>query len=39
MVSLTGREDGRPQQFTVCIPCAKGGWRPTGFSGVYTFRE
>src|SRR6266849_1068257 len=28
MVSLTGREDGRPKQFTVCIPCANGGWRP-----------
>src|SRR5260370_42568237 len=39
MVSLTSREDGRPKQFTVCIPCANGGWRPPGFSGVHTFRE
>ena len=39
MVSLSGREDGRSKQFTVCIPCANGGWRPPGFIGVYTFRE
>jgi hypothetical protein len=28
MVSLTGCEDGRPKQFTVCVPCANAGWRP-----------
>ncbi|HUO05194.1 MAG TPA: hypothetical protein VMU16_08355 [Candidatus Binataceae bacterium] len=37
-VALTGVEDGRRKQFAVCIPCANGGWRPPGFSGVYTVR-
>jgi hypothetical protein len=38
MVSLSGREDGRVKQYSVCIPCANGGWRPPGFSGIYNFR-
>jgi hypothetical protein len=38
MVGLTGRDNGRPKQFTVCIPCANQGWRPPGFAGVYTVR-
>lgn len=38
MVSLTGRENGRPRQYSVCIPCANGGWRPPEFRGVYNFR-
>jgi hypothetical protein len=38
MVSLTGRENGRPRQFAVCLSCAENGWRPAGFSGIYTFR-
>ena len=38
MVSLAGRENGRAQQFAVCIACADSGWRPPGFNGIYTFR-
>jgi len=38
MVSLLGRENGRYKQFTVCIPCADGGWRPPGFEGIFTPR-
>jgi hypothetical protein len=38
MVSLAGHENGRPQQFIVCIACADKGWRPPGFNGVYIFR-
>ena len=38
MVSLSGRDDGRLKQFTVCVPCANGGWRPPGFSGIYLYR-
>jgi hypothetical protein len=38
MVSLPGLEDGRSQQFAVCLSCADRGWRPPGFSGLYTFR-
>jgi hypothetical protein len=38
MVSLVGREGGRLQQYTVCVACADGGWRPPNFSGIYTFR-
>jgi len=38
MVGLTGRDNGRPKQFTVCIACANKGWRPPGFAGVYTGR-
>lgn len=38
MVSLAGRENGRPKQFAVCIACANKGWRPPGFAGVYTVR-
>lgn len=37
-VALTGKEDGRRMQFPVCVPCANGGWRPPGFSGLYTVR-
>jgi len=38
MVSLRGRENGRYQQFDVCLVCANGGWRPPGFEGIYTLR-
>jgi hypothetical protein len=38
MVSLAGRENGRAKQYSVCIACADGGWRPPGFTGLYTFR-
>lgn len=38
MVALPGVEQGRPHQFPVCVTCAQGGWRPPGFSGIYTFR-
>jgi len=38
MVALTGRENGKPRQFAVCIACADSGWRPPQFGGVYTFR-
>jgi hypothetical protein len=38
MVSLSGRDNGRSRQFTVCVPCANGGWRPPGFSGIYLYR-
>jgi hypothetical protein len=38
MVSLGGRENGRPRQHVVCIACVKGGWRPPGFEGLFTFR-
>ncbi|HTR63684.1 MAG TPA: hypothetical protein VMH37_18375 [Candidatus Binataceae bacterium] len=37
-VGLTGMEDGHRKSFTVCIPCANKGFRPPGFSGVYTVR-
>ena len=38
-VSMTGVEDGHPRQFTVCIACANGGWRPPGFVGLYAVRR
>jgi len=38
MVSLVGREDEKYKQFTVCLVCANGGWRPPGFEGIYTAR-
>ncbi len=38
-VSMTGVEDGHPGQFTVCIACANGGWRPPGFAGLYSPRR
>jgi len=38
MVALPGVAEGRPRQFPVCVTCAQNGWRPPGFSGVYTFR-
>ncbi|MGO9060914.1 MAG: hypothetical protein ACLQU2_26560 [Candidatus Binataceae bacterium] len=38
MVSLTGRDNGRPQPYAVCVACADKGWRPPGFSGVYRSR-
>jgi len=38
MVSLLGREGGKYQQFSVCLTCANGGWRPPGFEGIYTPR-
>ncbi|HUY29234.1 MAG TPA: hypothetical protein VMV27_17620 [Candidatus Binataceae bacterium] len=37
-VALTGSEDGRRRQFVVCVACANGGWRPPGFTGLYTTR-
>jgi hypothetical protein len=38
MVSLTGRDNGRPRPYSVCVACADKGWRPPGFSGVYRSR-
>jgi hypothetical protein len=38
MVSLPGRDNGRPRWWTVCFACANKGWRPPGFTGVYTVR-
>jgi hypothetical protein len=38
MVSLTGRENGKPKAYVVCDVCANKGWRPPGFSGVYAVR-
>jgi hypothetical protein len=38
MVSLLGRENEKYKQFTVCLACANGGWRPPGFEGIYTAR-
>jgi len=38
MVSLVGRDNGIAKQFSVCVVCANGGWRPPGFSGVYAIR-
>jgi len=35
MVSLAGNDNGRRQQFAVCVACADKGWRPPGFSGIY----
>jgi hypothetical protein len=37
-VSLTGSENGTRKQYVVCVPCANAGWRPPGYSGVYTHR-
>ncbi len=38
MVTLPGRDNGKPQVWAVCIPCANKGWRPPGFNGVYQVR-
>lgn len=38
MVSLPGRDNGKPRWWRVCVACANKGWRPPGFSGVYTTR-
>jgi hypothetical protein len=38
MVALTGNENGKRRQFSVCVPCADKGWRPPGFSGIYQAR-
>lgn len=38
MVSLIGRDDGKYKQFSICMPCANGGYRPPGFEGIYTPR-
>jgi uncharacterized protein with PIN domain len=38
-VALTGVENGRHQQYVVCVACANGGWRPPGFAGLYTARQ
>ena len=35
MISLTGRENGRPKHYSACLSCANKGWRPPGFSGIY----
>jgi uncharacterized protein with PIN domain len=37
-VSLTGTENGTRKQYVVCTPCANAGWRPPGYSGVFTHR-
>ncbi|HXW83016.1 MAG TPA: hypothetical protein VEJ86_01290 [Candidatus Binataceae bacterium] len=36
--SLIGVENGQRKPYAVCIACANKGWRPPGFSGVYTVR-
>jgi hypothetical protein len=38
MVSLSGRDAGRPRIYPVCLTCADNGWRPPGFTGVYRSR-
>ena len=38
MVSLPGRDNGAAKQYSVCVVCANGGWRPPGFAGVYAAR-
>jgi hypothetical protein len=38
MVGLTGRENGHPRMYPVCIACANKGYRPPGFASVYTVR-
>jgi hypothetical protein len=39
MVSLVGSEnDSGPKQYSVCFVCANKGWRPPGFSSVYSSR-
>lgn len=38
MVGLSGRDNGRPRQYSVCVACADRGWRPPGFTGVYHSR-
>jgi hypothetical protein len=35
MISLAGRENGRPKHYSACLLCANKGWRPPGFSGIY----
>ena len=39
MVALPGRDDGKPRYYRVCLDCANKGWRPPGFSGVFTVRR
>jgi hypothetical protein len=40
MVSLPGPENGSgAKQYSVCFVCANKGWRPPGFSGVYSSRQ
>ncbi len=38
MVSLSGRDNGKPKAYSVCVACANHGWRPPGFAGVYAIR-
>ena len=39
MISLTGSGNGSgPRQYSVCFACANKGWRPPGFSGIYSPR-
>ncbi len=38
MISLPARESGLPRWWKVCVGCANQGWRPPGFTGVYTVR-
>ncbi len=38
MVSLPGRDNGKPRWWRVCVACANNGWRPPGFTGVYAVR-
>jgi len=38
MVSLPGLDGGRSKHYAVCVACADQGWRPPGFTGIYSFR-
>ena len=38
MVALSGRGEGGAKQYSVCIQCANGGWRPPEFIAIYNFR-
>lgn len=35
MISLTGSVGGSPTYSSVCLSCARTGWRPPGFTGPY----
>jgi hypothetical protein len=35
MVTLTGHQNGARTHDPVCVACARNGWRPQGFAGVY----
>ncbi len=35
MITLNGYENGSRTHNAVCLVCARKGWRPAGFAGVY----